>query len=123
MSDFIAAEDRDVLVAHQLDNFDALWALELEAVDAPNTARGGYSTVSRLQLGERAYYLKRQSNYLTRSLFHPFGEPTFARELRNIQHYQQLQNYYRRSTRNEKQYFRFLPPSSASSPQNNPSRF
>jgi hypothetical protein len=90
MSDFIAAEDRAILAAQQLDNFDALWALELVAVDAPNTARGGYSSVARLQLGEHAYYLKRQSNYLTRSLRHPFGEPTFAREMRNIQRYQQL---------------------------------
>jgi hypothetical protein len=90
MSDFIAAEDRAILAAHQLDNFEALWALELVAVDAPNTARGGYSSVARLQLGEHAYYLKRQSNYLTRSLRHPFGEPTFAREMRNIQRYQQL---------------------------------
>jgi hypothetical protein len=90
MSDFIASEDRAILAAHQLDSFEALWALELEAVDEPNTERGGYSTVSRLQLGERAYYLKRQTNHLTRSLAHPFGEPTFARELRNIQRYQQL---------------------------------
>ena len=90
MSDFIAAEDREILAAHQLDSFEALWALELEAVDEPNTERGGYSTVSRLQLGEHAYYLKRQSNHLTRSLRHPFGEPTFARELRNIEHYRQL---------------------------------
>lgn len=90
MSDFIASDDRAILAAHQLDSFEALWALELEAVDEPNTERGGYSTVSRLQLGERAYYLKRQTNHLTRSLAHPFGEPTFARELRNIQRYQQL---------------------------------
>ena len=90
MSDFIAAEDRAILAAQQLDSFEALWALELEAVDEPNTERGGYSTVSRLQLGEQAYYLKRQSNHLTRSLRHPFGEPTFARELRNIEHYRQL---------------------------------
>jgi hypothetical protein len=90
MNDFIAAEDRAILAAHQLDSFEALWALELEAVDEPNTERGGYSTVSRLQLGEHAYYLKRQSNHLTRSFAHPFGEPTFARELRNIRHYQQL---------------------------------
>ena len=90
MSDFIAAEDRAILAAYQLDSFEALWALELEAVDEPNTERGGYSTVSRLQLGEHAYYLKRQSNHLTRSLRHPFGEPTFARELRNIEHYRQL---------------------------------
>lgn len=90
MSDFIASEDRGILAAQQLDSFAALWALELEAVDEPNTERGGYSTVSRLQLGERAYYLKRQTNHLTRSLAHPFGEPTFARELRNIRRYQQL---------------------------------
>ena len=90
MSDFIAAEDRAILAAHQLDSFESLWALELEAVDEPNTERGGYSTVSRLQLGEQAYYLKRQRNHLTRSLRHPLGEPTFARELRNIEHYRQL---------------------------------
>ncbi len=90
MKDFIAAEDRAVLAAHQLDTFDALWALELEAVDEPNTERGGYSTVSRLVLGESAYYLKRQTNHLTRSVMHPFGEPTFARELRNIERYQKL---------------------------------
>jgi hypothetical protein len=90
MSDFIANEDRAILAAHRLDNFDALWALELAAVDEPNTERGGYSTVSRLVLGEHAYYLKRQTNHLTRSFTHPFGEPTFAREMRNIQRYQQL---------------------------------
>ena len=90
MSDFIAAEYRAILAAHQLDSFESLWALELEAVDEPNTERGGYSTVSRLQLGEQAYYLKRQRNHLTRSLRHPLGEPTFARELRNIEHYRQL---------------------------------
>lgn len=32
----------------------------------------------------------RQSNHLTRSLRHPLGEPTFARELRNIERYRQL---------------------------------
>lgn len=90
MSDFIAAEDSALLQAHGLADFDALWALTLEAVDEPNTERGGWSSVYRLDLGERAYYLKRQSNHLTRSLLHPFGEPTFAREFRNIQHYAEL---------------------------------
>lgn len=90
MSDFIAAEDHVILAEHRLDNFDALWALELTAVDAPNTARGGYSSVARLQLGEHCYYLKRQTNHLTRSLRYPFGEPTFAREFRNIQRYEKL---------------------------------
>lgn len=90
MSDFIAAEDRALLERHGLASFDALWALQLEAVDEPNTERGGWSSVYRLDLGERAYYLKRQSNHLTRSLLHPLGEPTFAREFRNIRRYAAL---------------------------------
>ncbi|MBD9398841.1 lipopolysaccharide kinase InaA family protein [Pseudomonas sp. PDM11] len=87
MSDFIAAQDRALLERHGLSSFDALWSLKLEAVDEPNTERGGWSSVYRLDLGDRAFYLKRQSNHLTRSLLHPFGEPTFAREFRNIRRY------------------------------------
>lgn len=90
MNDFIASEDRALLERHGLADFDALWALTLEAVDEPNTERGGWSSVYRLDLGEAAYYLKRQSNHLTRSLLQPFGEPTFAREFRNIQRYRKL---------------------------------
>ncbi|WP_027896692.1 lipopolysaccharide kinase InaA family protein [Zestomonas thermotolerans] len=90
MRDFIAVEDRALLERHGLADFDALWALKLEAVDEPNTERGGWSSVYRLDLGEAAYYLKRQSNHLTRDLAHPFGEPTFAREFRNIQRYRRL---------------------------------
>ncbi|MGE8503425.1 MAG: lipopolysaccharide kinase InaA family protein [Pseudomonas sp.] len=90
MSDFIAAQDRALLERHGLASFDVLWALKLEAVDEPNTERGGWSSVYRLELDERAFYLKRQSNHLTRSLLHPFGEPTFAREFRNIRRYAEL---------------------------------
>lgn len=90
MSDFIAAQDRALLEQHGLASFEALWALQLEAVDEPNTERGGWSSVYRLDLGEAAFYLKRQSNHLTRSLLHPFGEPTFAREFRNIRRYAAL---------------------------------
>ncbi len=90
MTDFLAAEDRALLERNGLGTFDALWAKQLEAVDEPNTDGGGWSSVFRLELEGHAYYLKRQSNHLTRSLRHPFGEPTFARELRNIEHYRQL---------------------------------
>jgi len=90
MTDFIAAQDCEFLQRHELDTFDALWALQLKAVDEPNTERGGWSSVYRLDLGERAYYLKRQSNHLTRSFNHPLGEPTFAREFRNIRRYSEL---------------------------------
>lgn len=88
MSDFIAAEDVSTLSRHGLDSFEALWELQLVAVDAPNEGRGGWSSVFRLQLDESAYYLKRQSNYFIRSLTRPLGEPTLTREFRNIRHYQ-----------------------------------
>lgn len=90
MTDFIAEADRRILEAHQLAGFDALWDLQLEAVDEPNTGRGGWSSVFRLELDGAAFYLKRQRDYLTRSLRHPFGEPTFRREFRSIQRYQRL---------------------------------
>ncbi len=90
MSDFIAEGDHALLQRNGLDDFDALWALQLDAVDEPNTERGGWSSVYRLDLGGTAYYLKRQSNHLTRSLRHPLGEPTFAREFRNIERYRAL---------------------------------
>ncbi|KAB0491971.1 lipopolysaccharide kinase InaA family protein [Pseudomonas vancouverensis] len=90
MNDFLAAEDRALLERHGLGTFDALWAKQLEAVDEPNTGRGGWSSVFRLDLEGRGFYLKRQSNYLTRTLRAPFGEPSFAHEFRNISRYQQL---------------------------------
>lgn len=90
MTDYLADADRALLARHGLANYDALWALELDAVDEPNVERGGWSSVYRLDLGEAAFYLKRQSNHLTRGLSHPFGEPTFAREFRNIRRYQRL---------------------------------
>ena len=87
MKPYIAAEDAGVLRLHGLDAFDPLWALQLPEVDKPNTAGRGWSSVVRLELDERTYYLKRQSNYLQRSLIRPFGEPTVACEFRNIQRY------------------------------------
>ena len=81
---------QDLLARHGLDSFEALWKLELATVDEPNTGRGGWSSVCRLDLEGQGFYLKRQSNYLIRSLRHPLGEPTFAREFRNIHRYREL---------------------------------
>ncbi|KWU50035.1 lipopolysaccharide kinase InaA family protein [Pseudomonas palleroniana] len=89
MSDFLAAEDRALLERNGMATFDALWAKQLDAVDEPNTSRGGWSSVYRLELEGQGYYLKRQSNYLTRTLYRPLGEPSFAREFRNISLYRQ----------------------------------
>ncbi|MBD8707996.1 lipopolysaccharide kinase [Pseudomonas sp. CFBP 13711] len=90
MTVFIADADRGLLERHGLADFDALWNVELDAVDEPNTGRGGWSSVFRLELEGSGYYLKRQSNYLTYTLHHPFGEPSFSREFRNISLYQKL---------------------------------
>ena len=90
MSQLIAADDRGLLQRHGLEGFEPLWQLPLDAVDEPNTGRGGWSSVFRLELEGKGFYLKRQSDYLTRTLRHPFGEPTFACEFRNIRRYQQL---------------------------------
>ena len=91
MNDFIDPAIANLLEQHQLNSFTALWNLELDAVDEPNTERGGWSSVAQLTLGEQTFYLKRQINHMTRRLQKPFGEPTFAREMRNIQRYQQLE--------------------------------
>lgn len=94
--EYYAARDVKMLLAHHgLDSFSALWALKLDAVDAPNTNRGGWSSVYRLALPDvhgvlRSYYLKRQQDHLTRTVRHPFGEPTFAKEFRAIKRYESL---------------------------------
>lgn len=90
MTDYLANAEEALLQRHGLNDFEALWALQLDAVDEPNTGRGGWSSVFRLELEGKGFYLKRQSDYLTRTLHRPFGEPTFAREFRNISRYQKL---------------------------------
>lgn len=95
LPDFIAVTAQDILKRHELDSFDALWKVEGELVDEPNRARGGVSSVTRLTLkdanGEpRAFYLKRQSNYLIRHLRRPLGEPTVSREFYNIERFARL---------------------------------
>lgn len=90
MNDYISVDDQATLAAHGLDSFEALWAVQLAPVDEPNVGRGGWSSVFCLELGETQYFLKRQSNYLTRSWRRPLGEPTFSREFRSIQQFQRL---------------------------------
>lgn len=89
---FIAVNARALLEQHGLTSFDALWDLQLDAVDDPNLTRGGWSSVYKLTLTDAQgkphnFFLKRQDNHLTRNLRKPFGEPTFAREFRYIQAY------------------------------------
>jgi hypothetical protein len=92
---FIAADALDTLQRYRLDSFEALWSVQAEPVDEPNNSRGGHSSVSRLTLKDandnpQVFYLKRQSNYLIRTVRRPLGEPTAARELYNIERYARL---------------------------------
>lgn len=89
MKNFCAADFSALLENNNLSCFDDLWQLELDVVDEPNRERGGWSSVCKLPLQNSnaqgfPFYLKRQSNHLSRSWQHPLGEPTFAREYRNI---------------------------------------
>jgi hypothetical protein len=90
MSVFIASAEQQLLERHGLASFEALWGMQLDAVDEPNTGRGGWSSVFRLDLDGQGFYLKRQSNYQTYTLRHPLGEPSFSREFRNITRYRKL---------------------------------
>jgi len=90
MKDFIAETDKPLLEAAALNDFEALWRLDLKQVDEANTRHGGVSSVYRLEINGGAYYLKRQQGYFTRSLYHPFGESLCAREWRNIQRFKRL---------------------------------
>jgi hypothetical protein len=61
------------------------WPIQGEWVEPPNNDRGGSSGVQRVRADDgKLYYVKRQSNYLYRSLLHPFGRPTLLREYRNM---------------------------------------
>lgn len=89
MNNYIDSEFQRLLAANHIGGFSDLANMKLDPVDAPNTDRGGYSEVCFLSLSDTSgaqqnFYIKRQYGHATRSLLHPFGEPTFRRELRNI---------------------------------------
>ncbi|THK41039.1 inaA protein [Methylophaga sp. SB9B] len=72
-----------------VSKFDQLWALPHNWFDKPNKARGGWSGVTQNSMhslqGDINVFIKRQQNYVSRTLLHPFsGVPTFEKELNNI---------------------------------------
>ena len=90
MQDYIAKDWEVVARANGLDDFEALWALDIGWFEEPNERRGGWSGVSRHEVelpdGRReGVFIKRQQNHTTRSWLHPFrGIQTFRREFRNL---------------------------------------
>jgi len=83
---YIAPDKAQLLAAHRLDNFDAVWDYQGEWFEPPNQRRGGWSGVNRVALPEAdavdyAVFLKRQQNHQRRTGRHPIaGVPTFLRE-------------------------------------------
>ncbi len=85
-----------VLVAGEMITFDSIWNQAERAVIFRNTGRGGWSTVSRCQLGSTnddstEVFIKRQSNYTYRSAFTPWRRnAVIVRELRNIARFRRI---------------------------------
>ena len=87
--DLIDPWARGLLARHGLDSFEALWGLDAPWFEEPNRRRGGWSGVVRVELedetgGRHGLFIKRQEDHPRRDLLHPFGEPTFAAELRSL---------------------------------------
>lgn len=89
MNDYLPELWRAVLSHNKLDSFDRLWSVEAGWFEPRNERRGGWSGVSRCELelpegGQVGMFLKRQENHITRTFLHPFGMPTFVREMHNL---------------------------------------
>jgi hypothetical protein len=89
MKDYLSEQWRAVLLHNNLDDFERLWAVDAGWFEPLNERRGGWSGVSRCELdlpegGKVGFFFKRQENHITRTLMHPLGIPTFAREMHNI---------------------------------------
>jgi tRNA A-37 threonylcarbamoyl transferase component Bud32 len=92
-ADFLASPQYlPLLNQHQLASFAQIWAFDGSWFEPPNKKRGGWSGVNFIELADNngkktAFYLKRQENFMRRSLQNPiFGEPTFVREYTILQH-------------------------------------
>lgn len=67
------------------------WGSQGRWVEEPNRDRGGFSGVQVLEAGDgRRFFIKRQANYLFRSVRYPLGRPTLLREFRNFRTYERL---------------------------------
>ncbi len=90
MTAFISAQFSAILAKNKLNTFEKIWDLEVDWLEEPNYRRGGWSGVSYLELldeyGQKnGFYLKRQDNYMRKTLQNPFsGEPTFLREYKML---------------------------------------
>lgn len=88
MSKCIPEKWQSWLKTEHLDNFESWWALSLEAVDETNLDRGGWSTVYTYRHKGKSFYVKRQSNHLSRGFSSRLRKiPTFEMEFQQIGRY------------------------------------
>lgn len=98
MKEFFESQWRRVLSEQGLADFDALWGLAITLLDNPNTGRGkgGWSEVGLLSLpqpggDEKKLIIKRQKNYVIKTLSHPLrGIPTLRNEAINALKFNRL---------------------------------
>jgi len=93
LKDYIHKDYVQRLAFNRLNTFDLIWAYKQEWFEEPNSRRGGWSGVGRLELstkqGTFKVFLKRQENHQRRTAWHPFaGEPTFGCEFRTMMYLQ-----------------------------------
>lgn len=89
MWQWLNPEWKPSLSAQGLNQFDAIWDIELDWFEEPNKRRGGWSGVACLPLDKGNIFIKRQENHCRKSLMHPFrGVATYQKEFENIHLYQ-----------------------------------
>ena len=87
---FVSKHYHSVLSSTSYDNFDSIWASEINWFEEPNYRRGGWSGVGRVELipnkGASLFaFVKKQLNHGRLTWKHPFkGEPTFRREFNRL---------------------------------------
>jgi len=95
--DLYTEEWQAVLIRNGWNDFERIWSLEQEWFEAPNYGRGGWSGICKATLmladgSECPVFIKRQENFVTRTLLHPFrGIPTLRREMENVSRFQQAE--------------------------------
>lgn len=76
---------------HQLPDFEAIWARDIDWFEPPNERRGGWSGVGTIALqanhhAEIGFFVKKQQNHGRKTWRNPVqGEPTFRREFQRLQ--------------------------------------
>ena len=89
---YSSPDDRDLLASERLGSFEELWNRRAPWFETPNTGRSahGWSGVSRIQIGGRDFFLKKQENFFTYSARFPFRRLLAQREFDNIRLFDSL---------------------------------